>query len=295
MKGLSKVQVQKSVGWIGADGLELRGDVGGDRAAPAVILMHGGGQTRHSWSGAMDALLGVGYRVINFDARGHGDSGWSNIGDYSLEAHARDLLAIIADETSPVILVGASLGGATAIKAVSSFGLAPAALVLVDIVPKTDRRGVQRIRQFMLGYPDGFDAVEEAVEAVANYNPHRPRATDPSGLMKNLRLRSNGRLYWHWDPRILGDPERQIAEFEGTVDALKRARDLPVQLVRGGESDVVSDSGVDDLRDALPQLEVFDVAGAGHMVAGDRNDAFNLGVLTFLLRTVPPLANRSPR
>jgi pimeloyl-ACP methyl ester carboxylesterase len=289
---LSTERVQKGVGWVGADSLELRGDIGGDGAAPTVVLMHGGGQTRHSWSSAMDALLGVGYRVINFDARGHGESGWSNIGDYSLEAHARDLLAIIADETSPVILVGASLGGATAIKAVSSFGLAPAALVLVDIVPKPDRRGVQRIRQFMLGYPDGFGAVEEAVEAIANYNPHRPRVTDSGGLMKNLRRRSNGRLYWHWDPRILGDPERQIAEFEDTVDALKRARDLPVQLVRGGESDVVSDSGVDDLRDALPQLEVFDVAGAGHMVAGDRNDAFNLGVLTFLLRTVPPRAGR---
>jgi pimeloyl-ACP methyl ester carboxylesterase len=286
---LSTEQVQKSVGWVGADGLELRGDVAGDGAVPLVVLMHGGGQTRHSWSGAMDALLGVGYRVINFDARGHGESGWSNSGDYSLEAHARDLLAIVADETSPVILVGASLGGATAIKAVS-LGFTPAALVLVDIVPKADRRGVQRIRRFMLGHPDGFGGVEEAVEAIANYNPHRPRVTDPSGVMKNLRLRSNGRLYWHWDPRILGDPEQKIAEFEDTVDALKRARSLPVQLVRGGESDVVNDRGVDDLRDALPQLEVFDVPGAGHMVAGDRNDAFNEGVLNFLLRTVPPRA-----
>jgi pimeloyl-ACP methyl ester carboxylesterase len=286
---LSTERFQKGVGWVGADSLELRGDIGGDGAAPTVVLLHGGGQTRHSWSSAMDALLGVGYRVINFDARGHGESGWSNIGDYSLEAHARDLLAVIADEASPVILVGASLGGATAIKAVT-LGFAPAALVLVDIVPKPDRRGVQRIRQFMLGYPDGFGDVADAVEAIASYNPHRPRVTDSSGVMKNLRLRSNGRLYWHWDPRILGDPERQIAEFEDTVDALKRARDLPVQLVRGGESDVVSDSGVDDLRDALPQLEVFDVAGAGHMVAGDRNDLFNEGVINFLLKTVPPSA-----
>ena len=142
----------------------------------------------------------------------------------------------------------------------------------------------------MLGHPDGFGAAEEAVEAIASYNPHRPRVTDPSGVMKNLRLGSNGRLHWHWDPRILGDPEQKIAEFEATVDGLKRARNLPVQLVRGSESDVVSDRGVDELRDALPQLEVFDVAGAGHMVAGDRNDAFNEGVLNFLLRTVPPRA-----
>jgi pimeloyl-ACP methyl ester carboxylesterase len=291
---LSTNKVQKSVGWIGAGGLELRGDVGGEGAAPVVVLLHGGGQTRHSWSGAMEALLGVGYRVINFDARGHGESDWSDSGNYSLEAHARDLLAIVANETSPVILVGASLGGATAIKALS-LGFTPAALVLVDIVPKADRRGVHRIRQFMLGYPDGFGAVEDAVEAIANYNSHRPRVTDASGVMKNLRLRANGRLYWHWDPQILGDSEQKIAEFEATVDALKQARSLPVQLVRGGESDVVSNSGVDDLRDALPQLEVFDVAGAGHMVAGDRNDMFNEGVLNFLLRTVPPRTGPEPR
>ena len=272
-----------------ADGVKLVADVGGDHAAPTVVLMHGGGQTRHSWSGAMDALLKVGYRVINYDARGHGESGWSKDGSYSLALRARDLLSIIEAETLPIALVGASMGGATAIAAVSS-GFTPGALVLVDIVPRPDRRGVARIRRFMEGSPGGFASIEEAAVAVANYNPHRQRATDTAGLMKNLRKGENGRLYWHWDPRMLRDPELDIAEFESTVEGLKRAQNLPIQLVRGSESDIVNDQGVEDLLQVLPQLEVFDVSGAGHMVAGDRNDRFNAGVIAFLLRTMPPPA-----
>jgi len=271
-----------------ADGLSLVADTGGDRRDPTVVLLHGGGQTRHSWSGAMDALLGAGYRVINYDARGHGDSDWAADGNYVLKTRAQDLLTVIADEAPPVALVGASMGGATAIAAVSHGFFTPAALVLVDIVPRIDRRGVARIRRFMEGHPEGFASVADAARAVADYNPHRSQASDHAGLLKNLRQRDNGRFYWHWDPRILRDPELDIAELESTMAGLSRAPELPIQLVRGMESDIVNDHGVEELRRTLPQLEVFDVEGAGHMVAGDRNDRFNAAVIEFLRRTVPP-------
>jgi pimeloyl-ACP methyl ester carboxylesterase len=54
--------------------------------------------------------------------------------------------------------------------------------------------------------------------------------------------------------------------------------------VRGAASDVVSDAGVAALREVMPQVEVFDVAQAGHMVAGDSNDLFNGAMLEFLAR-----------
>src|ERR1700680_1885101 len=74
-----------------ADHLELVADVGGDPKAPPVVLLHGGGQTRHSWGGAMRALIAQGYYVINLDARGHGDSNWARDGNYSLDVLAADL------------------------------------------------------------------------------------------------------------------------------------------------------------------------------------------------------------
>ncbi|HEY8352587.1 MAG TPA: alpha/beta fold hydrolase [Sphingomonadales bacterium] len=273
-----------------SSGITLVGDVGGDRHAPTVILMHGGGQTRHSWSGAMDALLRAGYRVINYDSRGHGESGWAEDGDYRLSTRAADLgelLRAMVPQHVSLALVGASLGGATAMWALTE-GLRPAAVVLVDIVPRPDPRGVARIRAFMSGNPDGFASLEEVADAIAAYNPHRPRPKDLSGLEKNLRRRPDGRYQWHWDPRILArDAAEELAEFETTVEGLKHVRDVPILLVRGLASDVVNAEGVAELRAAIPDLEIYDVGGAGHMVAGDRNDAFNQGVLEFLARRVP--------
>ena len=267
--------------FVAQDGVKLVADRGGDPAAPTVIFLHGGGQTRHSWSRAVERLLAEGFQVINFDARGHGESDWSPTGAYALSDRAADLATVTADLNAPFILVGASLGGATSIVAIAQ-GLKPAGLVLVDIVPEPDARGIDRIISFMRGHPDGFASVDEAADAVAAYNPERARPAAGRGLMKNLREGNDGRLRWHWDPRIL---ETQ-SEFHQSVvreaaHSLESSPDLSVLLVRGLSSDVVSDAGVEAFRRQVPRLQLLDVAGAGHMVAGDRNDAFNDGVIAF--------------
>ncbi len=268
------------------DALSLAADIDGPADAPVVVLLHGGGQTRHSWAGAMAALVARGYRVINYDARGHGDSDWSSAGAYHLDNRAADLEAVVRDLKVPFALVGASLGGATAIQAVAR-GLRPAVVVLVDIVPEAEPQGVGRIVGFMRGHPDGFATLDEAADAVAAYNPDRPRPRDPSGLMRNLRRRPDGRLGWHWDPRIVeADPGVHHDEVRRSAEVLA-ATEIPLLLVRGLSSDVVSDAGVAAFKALAPRLEVADVAGAGHMVAGDRNDAFNTAVLDVLDRRLP--------
>ena len=264
------------------DGVELVADVAGDPGARCVVLMHGGGQTRFSWQGAMQQLIHAGYQVINFDARGHGDSAWAGAGGYGLARHARDLECITRGLPGPAALVGASLGGATALRALAD-GLRAAAVVLVDIVPRPDPKGVQRIRDFMLGTPDGFRSLDEVADAIAAYNPHRPRPSDLSGLMRNLRVREDGRLRWHWDPAFLGrEIAVELTELRETIEGARAAEQVPVLLIRGLRSDVVGEAGMRELRDVLPRLEVFDVPQAGHMVAGDRNDVFNQGLLAFL-------------
>jgi pimeloyl-ACP methyl ester carboxylesterase len=268
-------------------GISLSADVGGPEGGALVVLMHGGGQTRHSWSGTMRKLVGEGFRVINLDARGHGESDWANDGDYTPAAQASDLASVLCNETGPVTLVGASMGGMTALFAAGN-GQRADALVLVDIVPRPARKGIEKITTFMTSHGQGFAALEEAVEAVAAYNPHRARPRDPSGLRRNLRLRDDGRLYWHWDPRLLemrGEDNLRQRE-EDMLDACSRIRN-PVLLVRGGQSDVVDENGIAQLKMHLPQLEVVDVSGAGHMVAGDRNDAFGAALLPFLRRNMP--------
>jgi pimeloyl-ACP methyl ester carboxylesterase len=274
---------------VGGNGLSLCADVAGNPSAPAVVLLHGGGQTRHSWSGAMRQLMSEGFFALSFDARGHGDSEWSPEGDYSLERLTADLRSVLATLPSKPALVGASMGGATALNAIGTSEIQIAsALVLVDIVPRVDPEGAARIRQFMGANPDGFATLEEAAAAVTAYNPHRMRPPTNSGLMKNLRQGPDGRLRWHWDPRLIRRPHRlEPPELVESLLAACRGVRIPTLLVRGMQSDVVDQAGIDELRLHLPQLEVSNVAGAGHMVAGDVNDAFNRVMIDFLKRHWP--------
>lgn len=271
---------------VGA-GVEIVADVAGRPGAPTVVLGHGGGQTRHSWDKCELQLAEAGYFAINYDLRGHGDSGWSSDGDYSLEVRADDLAAVAAQGSRPFALVGASLGGITAMVAASR-GLEPAALVLVDIVPKMSPLGVAKISSFMTAHTDGFASLDEAADAIAEYYPDRPRPKDTSGLHKNLRLREDGRYRWHWDPSWLKSPRGNPHALLEMMDAADWTDRVPTLLVRGMKSDMVDDDGVEDLRRRIPALEVADIGGAGHMVAGDKNDEFNAAVIEFLTRAMPP-------
>lgn len=271
-----------------SDGLTLVGDVGGPEGAPLVILMHGGGQTRHSWSGAMKSLIDAGYRVANLDARGHGESDWSNAKAYSIHDRIKDVHAVVDRLGKPFALVGASMGGLTSIHAVGE-GLDPAAVVLVDIVPDMEPAGVSRIVDFMNANHGGFASLDEAADAVAAYYPERPRPKDPSGLMKNLRLRDDGRLYWHWDPVMFNveSPDQFREPLARSTITMGQRPDIPVLVVRGKLSDIVSDDSIASFRSKVPHLETVDVRDAGHMVAGDKNDVFNAAVIEFLTRNMP--------
>ena len=268
------------------DGLSLAADVVGPCGAPTVVLGHGGGQTRHSWDRCEVQLARAGFQAINYDLRGHGDSDWSADGDYGIETRARDLMAVAAQGSRPLALVGASLGGITALVA-ASLGLAVDALVLVDIVPKMSPIGVAKIRGFMMANPDGFASIEEAADAISAYYPDRSRPKDLSGLNKNLRHRDDGRYHWHWDQRMMTDARADPAHMLAILDAADWTDRVPTLLVRGMKSDIVDDDGVADLQRRIPHLEIVDIRGAGHMVAGDRNDEFNAAVIDFLTRVMP--------
>ena len=271
----------------GASGLSLSADVGGDSNAPPVILMHGGGQTRNAWLDAATALVTGGYHVVSLDLRGHGESDWASDGDYRLEAFIADLKAVIATLASPPALVGASLGGIVSLMTAGERSARPLAraLVLVDVTPRVERQGADQIRGFMLGTASGFKDIDEAADAVATYLPHRPRPKDISGLMKNLRQRADGRLYWHWDPRIMERQSRGHMEgFQPRMEAATRNLEVPTLLIRGRLSELVSAQSVAEFRALCPSAEFVDVPGAAHMVAGDRNTAFNAAVIDFLKR-----------
>ncbi|WP_329395231.1 alpha/beta hydrolase [Streptomyces melanogenes] len=270
--------------FVGGGGIRLAADVWGEESSPPLVLLHGGGQTRHAWDRTGPRLAASDWRVIAPDLRGHGASGWSADGEYDVDLFADDVRALVAALGGRPILVGASLGGLSSLLAA---GEAPRAairaLVLVDVAHRPDPRGIRRIIEFMRRWPDGFASVGEAAAAVSAYLPHRPPPDDPERIRKNLR-RQGDRWVWHWDPRMLD-------RFEGRMDPpgmaerlLEAARhtDVPMLLVRGGISDVVGKDIAEEFCERIPSARRVDVADAGHMVAGDRNEHFIDAIVPFL-------------
>jgi pimeloyl-ACP methyl ester carboxylesterase len=277
--------------FLGRDGNKLAADVAGDPSDPPAILLHGGGQTRHSWGTTLGALAGKGWRAYAIDLRGHGDSEWAADGDYTLDAFAGDLLAVTRELGAAPALVGASLGGVASLAAIGEHTdeNVARALVLVDVAPRMEEQGRMRIGAFMAEHMnDGFGSLDEVADAIQQYNPHRPRPTDLAGLEKNLRRHADGRWYWHWDPAFIGGRMGGTDETRSSLidpERLKQAAaalTVPTLLVRGRVSDLLSEEGARELLELVPHAQMVDVAGAGHMVAGDRNDIFNDAVVTFL-------------
>ena len=283
------------------DGLSLAVDLYRcDAPRAVVLLLHGGGQSRHAWDVTAQRLHQRGYTVAAYDTRGHGDSDWDPDGRYDGDRLGSDLLAVrsYADSGRPVAAIGASLGGLTIL---GTHLLAPPdlwqAVVLVDVTPRMEMEGARRVVAFMSAHPEGFDSLESAADVIAAYNPHRPRPENLDGLRKVLARREDGRWAWRWDPAFVtsnfqflqGDPDEGAEYFEMmSAFLLDGARQVsaPTLLVRGLLSDMVSEETVKHFLTVVPHAQTVDVSGAGHMIAGDNNDAFSTAVVEFLDRTI---------
>lgn len=283
------VSTPRTVEYVGVDGITLVADewnhaspVTADR--PTILMLHGGGQNRFSWKNTGQILADRGFHVIAVDTRGHGDSDRAPGADYALESLTGDVLHIIESTGTAVAVIGASMGGLTGIMAAEEAGPDTVTkLVLVDVVPRFEKSGSARIREFMFNHVHGFDSLEEAAEAVAAYLPHRIRPRSPEGLKKNLRMR-DGRWYWHWDPAFLTKPQDDPFERVDKMEKAAMRLQIPILLIRGKLSDVVSNEGVQDFLTKVPRAEFVELSEAGHTAAGDDNDAFSAVVVDFVTR-----------
>ena len=277
----------------GAGGLTLTAEIAGASGSMPVLLAHGGGQTRRAWKRVTGDLAEAGFRTVAVDLRGHGDSEWSADGAYETQDFAADLMAVASAMERRPALVGASLGGMAGMLAEGD--LAPgsfASVTLVDIAPRMEESGVRRIVGFMEEHIEtGFASPEEASQIIAGYMPHRPKRSPGNGLRHYLREKEDGRFYWHWDPAFIrgnctvgkSSSERHRDQFEALSSAAGNLA-LPVHLIRGGSSDLISEDAVAHFLELVPHAEFTDIAGATHMVVGDANDSFSAAIRDFLKR-----------
>jgi non-heme chloroperoxidase len=137
------------------------------------------------------------------------------------------------------------------------------------------------------GRKRGFESLDEVVLAISAYRGEPTRRPSMEGLAKAVRLGSDGRYYWHWDPNFLEERERDFEARYDRLSACAKRVEIPTLVVRGGSSDVVSEEGVKEFLRLCPHAEYLNIAEAGHMVTGDENDSFGQATIDFLGRNVP--------
>lgn len=247
-----------------------------------LVFLHGGGQSRHSWRRAAREFQARGWPCLIYDARGHGDSEWIADGDYRPHGFARDALALLAHWRRPAILVGASLGGITALLAAGEPNPWVAGLVMVDTAPKLNVEEIHRL----IGFLDAGDGFESPAAAAAHVNGYFPGSdVSPEAAERGLRCAADGRWYWNWDARVVRGERTSLAlPYEQELRDCARRLRVPFLLVRAGASAIVTDAAEADLRDCAPALEVVVLPDAHHMLSGADNLRFVQVAAPFLTR-----------
>ena len=253
------------------------------QASDTLLFAHGFGQTRGAWQRSGTALAAEGYAGLSYDARGHGESA-RNPADlpYAGEQLADDLIIVAGEHVQPPVLIGASMGGLFGMISEARWPGLFRAMVLVDITPRWEEAGLQRILGFVTAFPQGFDSLDHAADIIAAYLPHRRARKTPQELREVLREGSDGRWRWHWDARLIDDLVRDCAQHQDDIVDAARTIRCPVLLISGGRSDLVSAKTVEEFQTLVPHARHAHLPQATHMLAGDDNDAFTSTVLEYL-------------
>jgi flavin reductase (DIM6/NTAB) family NADH-FMN oxidoreductase RutF/pimeloyl-ACP methyl ester carboxylesterase len=239
-----------TVQYRGFAGVRLEADIIGSENDPAVLLLHGAGQTRAVWTRLADALEQAGRRVISLDLRGHGGSEWPADGRYDFEAMVEDLRAVLAQLGTRPVVVASTFGGWIASAALArDAALLASGLVLVDLPVGDDSGAALRIGEWLR------DAVRPG--------PEQP-VCDP-------------RLADAFDTAALAE---RLADVAGTIA-------LPTLYIHGLTSDLASRDDAASFVDRLPDGELVEVEDTAPRFADDRSDTLGAYLIDFLERRVP--------
>jgi pimeloyl-ACP methyl ester carboxylesterase len=254
----------------------------GASGAPAVLCLHGGGQTAYMYE-ELGRALRERYHVLAPDLPDHGDSDpGDEFGRHGIAATLPPLLEHFGLRT--VAIVGASLGGIVAITHAAAHPDGVGAIVLIDVGHKLEEAGVLKIMEFMRAH-ESFGSLEEAATEIAKYLPHR-KSVRPESLRRNLRERADGRWVWkHGYSRRLRADESQTHNWRDVVEGLDTdAASLrcPVLVLRGAASDVLSHQGAEEIATLIPNARLATVQNAGHLAAGDNPESTVSLVASFL-------------
>jgi pimeloyl-ACP methyl ester carboxylesterase len=269
--------------YVQANGLKFHYLDWGNPEKPPLVLLHGVGQTCHTWD-LFAAAISPHFHVMAFDQRGHGDTDWAADKDYSRKTMVGDVLAFTkALGLDRFFLTGMSMGGANSLSFTGNNPDRVEALVVVDVGPRVEKEGVQHIRDFMTNYRE-FNDLDEAAAVIHRFNPRRsPDVIRKFTCVYNLKQLPNGKWGWKYDTYFSQGHARpvDIKQMHDELAADVKKITCPTLLVKGGESDVFSLDGAREFQELIPGSEFALVPKAGHSVMGDNPAGFEAAVRAF--------------
>lgn len=274
----------------GAHGLELH-LLEWSREGVPLVLLHGLGNEAHLWDDFVPSVAPH-YRVLALDLRGHGDSDWDPEARYDAQSMTDDLEAVLdALAIDRFVLLGFSMGGRVAMTFAGRHPERLAGLVIADIGPEVDARGVLRISGEMAARqaPVFADVQEYAAMLSLNYPGGQPQAILRMAEF-GLRRRDDGLFELKMDPALRGArPTDEVARAKEEAfiqeqwDALAK---LPCAtlVVRGAASDILSPEVADKMVDEVLQNgRLAIVPQAAHSIMTDNPKGFEEAVCAFVL------------
>jgi pimeloyl-ACP methyl ester carboxylesterase len=250
--------------------------------APAIVLLHGGHQSAHSWD-LVSLHLAQRYRVLALDQRGHGDSEWARDVTYSNHEMSLDAEAfIVAMGLRSPVLIGHSMGGRNAMLLTRRNQTLLRAAVIVDVGPELSDKGRAAIAGFVHVNQE-FDDLEHFVRNVRQYDPYRSREHIERTVKYNMLRRADGKFVSKCDsnPRRL-NIVRGSGPLENITLADAASFDVPVLLVRGANSNILAPDAAERFAAALPRGRLVTVPDCGHNVHGQNTQGFIAALRGFL-------------
>ena len=210
---------------------------------------------------------------------------WAADKDYSRRSMVKDAEGFTtALGLDRFFLTGMSMGGANSLSFTANNPDRVEALVVVDVGPRVENKGVQNIRNFMKDFRE-FDSLDEAAAVIHKFNPRRPlEIIRKYTVVYNLKQLPSGKWTWKYDTYFSeGHSRIDVKQMQQELSQEVKKITCPTLLVKGAESDVLSLDGARLLQTAIPGSEFALVAGAGHSVMGDNPPGFEAAVREFYL------------
>jgi esterase len=266
--------------YVQANGMRLHYLDWGNPEQPNMLLLHGGAQSAHSWDFFSLAMRDH-FHIVALDQRGHGDSDWSDAGDYDTSFHVADIHAFTdAIGYDRFTLMGLSMGGRNAYSFAAEHPEKVERLIVVDVGPDVKAEGQAYIREFLEG-TETFESFDWLVERVKRFNPRRPENQIRGSLLNNLKQLEDGTWTWKHDRRR-GIRRDRGGEMNEAAWAALAAVQAPTLVVRGAESYILSEQTANKMLATVPNSQLVEVPNAGHLVQGDNPVGFEKVVRAFL-------------